>query len=264
MTQKGSRPPLDLLRIQDGSAPLWHDVRVLETTQSTNADAAAFAREGAPEGTVVVAEHQTGGRGRLDRAWNVPSHAAITASLILRPEQVPPARWPWLSIMAGLAVAEALTHHGVKAVLKWPNDVLVRDRKIAGILLERVDTDDGPAAVIGIGINVHQSREEIPVPTGTSVALEVPGVPSRDAILVDVLDTFAGHYNDWIASDGDPYDLRKQYILRCATLGQKVRVSLPDGSHKEGKATGVDEHARLVVDGEAFSVGDVVHVRKRP
>ena len=120
---------------------------------------------GAGEGLVVVAEHQTAGRGRLDRTWETPARAALTFSVLLRPGS-PPADWPWLPLLTGYAVARALREAGVPTpALKWPNDVLVDDRKVAGILVERVETPTGPAAVVGIGLNVAPTAEELPVAT---------------------------------------------------------------------------------------------------
>ena len=156
------RPPVDNPLDPGRLASLG--VEVLPHTPSTNAVLAERAREGAPEGLVVATEHQTAGRGRLDRTWETPAGSALTFSTLLRPE-VPPATWPWLPLLTGYAVAKALAGAGFGAVLKWPNDVLIGDRKVAGILVERVETPGGPAAVVGIGLNVLLAAEELPVPT---------------------------------------------------------------------------------------------------
>ena len=155
------RPPLDLARL--GALGRRVQLEVLDTTASTNAVASARARDGAPHGLVVVAEHQTAGRGRLDRAWETPARSSLTFSVVLRP-QVPAPEWPWLPLLAGHALVTALREIEVPAGLKWPNDVLIGERKVAGILLERVETGDGPAAVLGIGLNVSTTAEELPVP----------------------------------------------------------------------------------------------------
>jgi len=174
-------------------------VEVLPETPSTNAVLAQRAREGAPEGLVIATEHQTAGRGRLDRTWETPPHAALTFSALLRPPaaQVPPQRWPWLPLLAGLAVTSALREEGYAAAVKWPNDVLVgdpageglRDGKVAGILLERVTTADGrPLAVIGIGINVAQTAFPPPIQDiATSLSLLSARDIGRERLLAAVL-----------------------------------------------------------------------------
>ena len=122
----------------------------------------------------MLAEHQTAGRGRLDRSWVTPPRSALTFSVLLRPT-VPAAAWPWLPLLTGHAVSTALRTAGFDASVKWPNDVLLpvdgEDRKVAGILVERVETPTGPAAVVGIGINVGMTADELPVPEATSLAL---------------------------------------------------------------------------------------------
>ena len=146
---------------------------ILETasTRSTNADVAQAARDGAPEGTVHVTEDQTGGRGRLDREWVAPKGSGLAASVLLRPTSVPLHRWGWLPLLTGVAVADAVADLGIRAKLKWPNDVEVDGRKLAGILVEAVSTPDGMAAVVGVGLNVAMTAEQLPVPHATSLAL---------------------------------------------------------------------------------------------
>ena len=144
---------------------MWADLRLAERTESTNADVVAAARAGAPQGLVVIAEEQTGGRGRLDREWSAPVRSSLLVSVLLRPTPEP-VTWPLLSLIAGLAVVESIVAVGkVAASLKWPNDVLVDDRKLAGLLAERVDD----AVVIGFGVNVSMTTDELPVPDRKSV-----------------------------------------------------------------------------------------------
>lgn len=240
------------------------DVEVLETATSTNAVAAERARAGAPEGLVVVAEHQTAGRGRLDRTWETPPRSSLTFSLVLRPE-VPAADWPWLPLLTGHVVAKALRSLGYDAGVKWPNDVLIGERKIAGILLERVETPSGPAAVVGIGLNVSLTAEELPVPTATSLAIESDSEPDRTGVLVALLEALVEAYDAWQAGGADARDhLATSYAAACVTVGRDVRVELPDGQLL-GRAVGVDRQGRLVVAGQegqtAVGAGDVVHVR---
>jgi len=250
----GSRPPLDESRLT--SAP-W-PVEVLAEAGSTNALLADRARNGA-EPQVLVTEHQTAGRGRLDRTWETPDRAALTFSLLLRPT-LEAHRWPWLPLYAGLAVADALPPGLVD--LKWPNDVLVDDRKLAGILVERVDTPAGAAAIVGIGLNVSTTRDELPVDAATSLDLEGVSLDRTD-LLRDLLGSLRRQYDAWLAA-GDEW-LRGRYTERCATIGREVRVALPGDVALTGRATGIDGSGRLLVEsagGEvAVGAGDVVHVR---
>jgi BirA family biotin operon repressor/biotin-[acetyl-CoA-carboxylase] ligase len=259
------RPPLDagaLRAALRSRGSFWTDVVVTSTTGSTNADVVAAARAGAPEGTVHTTDVQTSGRGRLDRRWESPAGAGITVSVLLRPDGVPAARWVWLPLLVGLAVDATAHEVGVASGLKWPNDVLVDGRKLAGILLERVETPTGPAAVVGVGLNVTLRRTELPVETATSLALEGATETDRAVVLRVLLRNLEALYRAWHASGGDPErGIRESYERRCVTLGTPVRVSMPDGSTLEGQATGIDDLGRLLVDGVAVSAGDITHVR---
>lgn len=240
--------------------------RVEDAAASTNAVVAEEARAGAPEGTVLVVEHQSAGRGRLDRVWQTPRGTALTFSVLLRPP-VAPRGWPWLPLLTGLAVTDGLA--GLlgpgAAGLKWPNDVLVAERKICGILVERVETPAGPAAVVGAGLNTGLSRAALPFPGATSVGRETGVEPDRTALLADLLRALGRRYAAWCAGGGSPDRLHDDYARACVTLGRAVRVEMPSGVPLTGTATAVDEAGRLVVaEGAAVSAvgaGDVVHVR---
>ncbi|MGZ4426834.1 MAG: biotin--[acetyl-CoA-carboxylase] ligase [Nocardioidaceae bacterium] len=259
------RPPLDSSALAV-LAPGWR-VEVLDASPSTNAAVADRARRGEDEGLVVAAEHQTAGRGRLDRVWVTPARAALTFSVLLRPGAVPAARWPWLPLLAGVAAVEGVRRAaGVDAVLKWPNDVLVGDGKLAGILVERVESAGALAAVVGIGLNVSSTRAELPVETATSLALEGATSLDRTALLAAILAALRDEYDVWRVARGDPAgSLRPSYTRLCATVGQQVRVALPGGGQLTGEATGVDDGGRLEVatpDGpRVLGAGDVVHLR---
>lgn len=256
-----SRPPLDVERIRD-SLGASYDVQVVQAAPSTNALVAARARSGAAAGLVVVAEHQTAGRGRLDRTWETPSRAALTVSVLLRPD-LGPVDWPWLPLLTGVAVARALGELGVDAALKWPNDVLVADRKVAGLLAERVDTAAGPAAVLGIGLNVTTTRAELPVDSATSLALEGSSV-DRTVLMVKILTSLRREYDEWRGPVGQP-GLLAAYSALCTTLSRTVRVDLPSGEAVTGVAVGIAAGGGLVVGTGRNTVtvgaGDVVHVR---
>jgi BirA family biotin operon repressor/biotin-[acetyl-CoA-carboxylase] ligase len=255
-----NRPPLDPTAL---AAAGWR-VDVLPESPSTNADVALRARAGEPAGLVVATEHQTAGRGRLDRVWVTPARAALTFSLLVRPEAVPVARWPWLPLLTGLAVVDGVRRAtGVDARLKWPNDVLVADHKVAGVLVERVEGPAGAAAVVGVGLNVSSTREELPVDTATSLELSGSGPVDRSALLVAVLTAFSTRYDGWVRAAGQ--GLRPSYVSACSTLGRQVRVELPTGEPLHGRAVDVDDDGRLLVDDgsrvHTLGAGDVVHVR---
>ncbi|MCW2873719.1 biotin--[acetyl-CoA-carboxylase] ligase [Actinacidiphila oryziradicis] len=267
------RPPLNAPALRrailtpDG---FWTDLEVVETTGSTNTDLAARAKEGAPEGAVLVAEEQSAGRGRLNRRWSAPSRSGLFFSVLLRPSAVPVERWGWLPLLAGVATATALSRSaGVDTALKWPNDLLVtidgEERKTGGILAERVGED---AIVIGIGVNISLRDDELPVPAAASLALAGAKITDRDPILRAILRSLADWYAEWVAAGGDPALCRLQqtYAAGCATLGRAVRVELPGGREVDGTAVAVDGDGRLVIATEgggeqAVGAGDVVHVR---
>ena len=206
---------------------------------------------------MVVADHQTAGRGRLGRTWVTPAGAALTFSVVLAPD-LADEWWPLLPLVAGYAVAQA-----VGGSLKWPNDVLLGDEKVCGILVERLAASGGagPMAVVGIGVNVDQTAAELPVPTATSLALAGKR-RDRTELLGDVLAHIGAGLADAARS---PREWVGHYRDLCATVGSDVRVDLPGGEVLEGRATDVDDHGRLVVESPGgttrVAAGDVVHVR---
>lgn len=243
------RPPLRARPLARALAPDGWRLEVLASTGSTSAVAAARARDGEPAGLVVVAEAQTAGRGRLDRVWTSPPRAGLTLSVLLRPEGGPT---PWLPLLAGLAVATALRERAeVEAVLKWPNDVLVGGRKVCGVLVE---VPVAGAAVVGIGLNVTTRQDELPHAGASSLALCGAATTDRGVLLKAVLRAVT-------ASLADVDAARTAYRGRCVSIGASVRVELPGDRSVTGTATAVDDDGRLVVDGRAYSVGDVVHLR---
>ncbi len=266
------RRPLDVEDLTDAlvrAGGLWRELVVVPQTTSTNAHVAEAAHRGAAEGLVVAAEYQSRGRGRLDRGWHSPPGAGLTFSVLLRPLGVPANRWTWLPLLAGVAVAEATTRvAGVEVGLKWPNDVLVGGRKLAGVLLERVGASSGPAAVVGVGLNVTTTAEELVEPSATSLLLEGATAYDRATVLRGVLSTLEGWYLRWRSAGGDTdaSGLRAAYESRSVTLGREVRVELPGRTRLTGTAKAVDDLGRLVVRDStgrdtAVAAGDVIHLR---
>jgi biotin-[acetyl-CoA-carboxylase] ligase BirA-like protein len=242
---------------------LWRDVRVVAETGSTNQDLLAAAAAGDPEGLVLAAEWQRNGRGRQGRRWESAPGTALTFSVLLRPVSVRPADRGWLPLLAGLAVVTALRRDAaVGARLKWPNDVLAGDAKLAGILAEQA----AGAVVVGIGINVTAGRADLPVPGATSLVLERAALTDRERLLTAVLRELERGYRHWLAGGAaGRAELRRAYLSACATVGRPVRVSLPGGRVLAGTARDVDDAGRLVVEGGAglvaVSAGDITHVR---
>jgi BirA family transcriptional regulator, biotin operon repressor / biotin---[acetyl-CoA-carboxylase] ligase len=265
------RPALDGPALSDAltrDSSLWRSLEVVPEIGSTNAELIARAAAdpeggGAPEGTVLVAEHQVTGRGRLDRSWTSPPRAGITVSFLLRPD-VPAARKGWLPLLTGVALAEAVAEGtGVLPSLKWPNDLLAADgRKLAGILAETT----GKAVVVGVGLNVSTTPGELP-DTGTSLARVLGTTVDRAPVLLAFLRAFERRYRRWTEVLGDPVSsgLAQDYLAWSSTVGTEVAVGLPDGSTLEGTAQAVDWDGRLVVATAQGTVelasGDVQHVR---
>ena len=261
-----SRAPLDgpaLATALTGGSALWRSLEVVPEIGSTNAALLAAAAEDAPDGTVLVAEHQVTGRGRLDRVWTSPPGAGLTVSFLLRPD-VPAARRGWLPLLTGVALAEAVGEvPGVRSSLKWPNDLLAPGgAKLAGILAEV----GGGAVVVGVGLNVSTRADELP-DTGTSLSLVAGRPVDRAAVLLQFLRTFERRYLAWAQTLGDPVasGLARDYLAWCSTVGAEVVVALPDGSSLEGVAESVDWDGRLVVRTVRGTVelasGDVRHLR---
>lgn len=254
----------------------WARLDVVDATGSTNADLAAAAAAGAPDRSVLVAHHQTAGRGRRSRTWESGPAEGLTFSLLLRPTQVPAEHWGWAPLLAGLALVVALEDYRapasvatLEAALKWPNDLLLGpdQRKGAGILSEVVPGGEaGNALVVGIGLNV--STPEAELPEGGTSLLAQSVRRTRPDVLGDVLAVFASLEDDWRAARGDAArsGLLSGYRSRCATLGREVRVLLPGDRELLGVAEDVDDDGRLVVrepggGTTTVAAGDVVHVR---
>lgn len=249
---------------------------VVTVTGSTNTDLVAVANSGGADRTVLIAEEQQAGRGRMQRSWVSPRYYGLHVSILLRPVAAAQSALSWLPLAAGIALTETVRDHAdLRASLKWPNDLLLGSdpaRKAAGILAEGVSTLDGMAVVLGIGVNVHHERESLPAGAGglpaTSLAAEGAEV-DREELVAQLLASFAATERQWrahaVSSEGDN-PLRVRYQGLCSTLGQRVRIELGGGRFLHGTAKEIDEQGRLVVrDGDgartAISAGDVVHLR---
>ncbi|MEU1985349.1 biotin--[acetyl-CoA-carboxylase] ligase [Nocardia sp. NPDC019395] len=261
------RPPLDTERLRRAltetpELAFFTGIDVVESTGSTNADLLARAADPELDRVVLLAEAQEQGRGRLARSWTSPPRAQISLSLLVRTDGVDPEMLGWLPLLTGTAVVDALrSTTGVPAALKWPNDVLIEGRKIAGILAEVAAGDPRPAVVMGVGMNVSLTADELPVPHATSLTLCDVTDPDRTALVLEILKEFAYRYTAWRDSGWDTTDLATAYRERCATLGAPVRAELPGGGLLTGIARDIDSAGRLLIGEEAVSAGDITHLR---
>ena len=265
MTDHYVRTALNLARLETCLAAAgWPGPipTILDTTESTNADVARLAASGAAEGACIVAEHQSAGRGRQSRDWVSPPNAGLWMSVLVRPHDMPREAWTWLPLIAGLAAAQAVEQvSGVQAQVKWPNDLVVVEgmgtpRKLAGVLSEAVGDN---AVVIGIGINVTLTRDELPIATGTSIALE-GGSIDRELLLAAVLTNLAARLAQWRARD---HAVITDYRAACVTIGREVEATLPGDEIVRGVVVDVDDEGHLLVDDGTDTViitaGDVIH-----
>lgn len=249
-------------------------LHVLQETTSTNHEATKLAQQGAPDGTVLVAETQTAGKGRLGRSWYSPPGDNLYCSVILR-NQPADNLTGWLSViplLSAVAVARAVQRVAdLKPSLKWPNDILAGDRKLGGLLCE--SSLSGPSTtfvVVGIGLNVNGSREGFPEDIrdlATSIAAETGCPCDRASLLASILLELE-LYSEALPTR-PPDTFLSEYARLCSTLGRRVRVSLSEGETIEGLADSIapDGSLRIVRDpasgGGMIEVraGDVIHLR---
>ncbi|BDE60375.1 biotin--[acetyl-CoA-carboxylase] ligase [Rhodococcus hoagii] len=270
-----NRPPLDagvlrraLVRDAGGDPDaFWSRVDVVTETGSTNADLLAAPRDADYPRSVLIAEHQTGGRGRHARPWVSAPRALVTVSAVLDMPGMDLADIGWLPLLAGVAVVDVLRGTaGVDAELKWPNDVLIGGRKVVGILAEVAATAPVPTVVVGIGLNVSLTEDELPVPTATSLLLEDAEVTDRTVLVRAILRELARRHREWEAAGWKVDALAAAYKERCGTLGRRVRAELPGDRELIGTATDVDVEGRIVIEADgkspvAVSAGDITHLR---
>jgi len=250
----------------------WQMVDVHASLDSTNLEALRAPRPW----RVVVADHQSAGRGRMSRRWQAPAGASIAVSCVVPAPVERTADWGWLPLLAGMAMRQALADVAdVAGRLKWPNDVLVQEGtvgpadhgspwlKISGILCQMVP--DG-LVIIGAGANIDQTRSELPVETATSLALCGAVNVRREDVIVRYLGVLADLHQAWSGGGAGLGALRAAYRSSCLTIELDVDVHQPGGIVAHGTATGVDDRGRLVVASggsrTAHAAGDVTHVRR--
>lgn len=240
------------------------------STGSTNTDLIGHAMTGAadwPDFSALVTGEQTAGRGRSGREWLAPAGSSLFVSVLLRPRAVSPSQYSWLPLIAGLSMANAISGFAgsTRARVKWPNDVLIGDKKVCGVLSELLPDLSG--VVVGAGVNVFQSADQLPVDTATSLAIEGIHVESLDALLEQFLKNLKRNYEEFVALAGElgGSELHAAINATCSSVGRQVRVVLPADQEFIGTATEVDSLGRLVVTNDSetrsVSVGDIVHLR---
>lgn len=234
-----------------GTRQLGHQIyRYLETTASTNTDARSLGAAGAPHGSLVVAETQTAGRGRHDRLWLSPPGLGIYATLLLRPANLTPEQTPLLTLLAAVAATEAIarTIHELSPSIKWPNDILIEGRKVAGILAEMADgAAASPCVLLGIGINVNTPLDRLPerpLYPATSLALEAGHTVSRAALLAAWLQ----RVEHWLGrlENGETEALLEQWNIGAGMTGRRVSVTQQTGV-LQGTVSGIDTDGALLL-----------------
>lgn len=246
----------------------WAGFVCLGTVDSTNGTAMEMAEGGAPHGTVVVADGQTLGRGRMGRRWHSPPGRNVYVSIVLRPA-LPVAHAPRLSLVAGIALADAVEETGVPGSLKWPNDLYLGDRKAGGILAEMAsEADRVRHVVIGVGINVNLGEDEIPGELrgkATSLRIRAGRTFPRGEVLARFLDAFGSRYGDFVAG-GFPA-VREGWVRRDFLAGRTVLLR-SGGREERGVAVGVDAEGALLFRkggiGECVAVhsGEIVEFQR--
>ena len=229
-------------------------VSVFQSVTSTQTE--LIGKENLQHGDVYVTEYQSAGRGRLDRTFEATKSSALLFSLYLEPKRSK-LEWSAIPLLAGLSLVNALKQLDEKIItnLKWPNDLLIGDKKLAGILVEAKDH----GVVVGIGLNVDMSREDLPISTATSLTLENFAQLNRNVILPEILKNFALTIGLWESGSSIAIE---QYRQVSSTLGKEVEVHLPSGEILNSRAMGISEMGELqLASGARVNVGDVIHLR---
>jgi BirA family biotin operon repressor/biotin-[acetyl-CoA-carboxylase] ligase len=246
-----------------GTRVIGRHVEYHQSLSSTMDNAESRAREGAPEGTIIIAEGQSHGRGRMRRLWESPRYKGIYCSLILRPDMAP-AQVPLLTLMSGVSVCEAVKDVCmVEARLKWPNDIMIADKKAGGILTEmNAETDVTRFVVVGIGLNVTTPLSQLPA-GAVSLAIACAHPISRLALLQQILRRLEQNYQ--CLRQGARAQILERWREHALTLGRRVKVA-GHGAHLEGTAVDVDEDGALLVRTDAgivrrLTAGDILHCR---
>lgn len=243
--------------LQAELSPYWR-VSVVDITGSTQSDLAESIRmNSAKDGDVLIANYQSAGKGRLDREFIAAPSSALLFSLykkVARPRE----EWNFLALLTALSITEALRDldHTNDFKVKWPNDVLVKEKKIAGLLCQAVE--DG--VIVGIGLNVSMQFEELPVESATSLLLENSAELDRNIIVKNILQNFQGKYALWNLHGSSQFI--SDYEKVCSSLNRQIQITTPNLESKQAMATGVTQLGELILeDGSHVNSADIVHLR---
>ena len=240
---------LDQTSITSALTKGYWSVKVVESIESTQT---ALKISSPHHGDVIVADYQSAGRGRLDRTFESTKGTGLLFSAFVKPQR-DQSEWGFIPLLVGLSVAEVL---GIEFFTKWPNDILSDLGKVGGVLCE-VHKD---GIVIGVGINVSMTAEQLPVPTASSILLTTGTSPDRNQLLPAILKEIAFNLSEWEGADSME-DLIDDYLDSSATMGKQVSAQLPDGTSVVGRATGISGNGELLLDtGAVISVGDILHL----
>jgi BirA family biotin operon repressor/biotin-[acetyl-CoA-carboxylase] ligase len=248
------RAPLNKSIIDANISQYWR-VSVVDLTASTQSDLAELVNASvAKSGELIVADFQSAGRGRLDRSFEAPPESALLFSFFLKPKRVR-SDWSFISFLTAIAMHEVISKDMTdKVSLKWPNDILIDDKKVAGLLAQQI----GDGVIVGIGLNVAMDTDELPVPTATSLALSGSNNLDRNLLLSAFLNRFENIFKDWDSGT----EFLEKYRQVSSTLGRQVRVEVLGRDSIEGKAAAITAQGALILsDGTEVNVGDVVHLR---
>ena len=222
---------------------------IFDELASTNAFAMEKAKNQALSGTVILADRQTAGRGRLDRSWFSPGKSNIYGSLLFVHE-TPIQYLGWVPLMAGVAIAQAIEQQAsIRIDLKWPNDLVIGGRKLGGILCDSFrNPKHHSCVVIGFGINVNLSQPEFPIElqtSATSLKIHCHGAVDREELIMKVITSLEKNW-ETLKANGPLYYL-EEYTHWCVTIGQPIQILFPDGSQLQGLAHSIGEHGQLRV-----------------
>lgn len=255
MGSQAPRAPLDQAVIESKISQYWR-VSVVELTGSTQIDMAArISSNSARPGDVIVAEYQSAGRGRLGRTFSAPATSALLFSLYIEPNR-PQSEWGFLTLLCGLSVATALRSQDprVEVRVKWPNDLIIAELKVGGLIAQA----HGGGVIIGVGINVGLGSDELPVEHATSLSIHHHAVLDRNVLLGSILSQLESSLARW--ENGE--DLSDEYRALSSTIGNHVKVEFPGGAIEESQALDILPTGELLLrSGTRVSVGDVIHLR---
>ena len=250
------------------SAGLASSFEFVPETGSTNTDLIAKSAQ-LSDFSVKVAGFQNAGRGRSGRQWLAPAGSSLFVSVLLKPQNVPASKFSWLPLLAGLAMNRAVSDliAPARSSLKWPNDVLVGEQKISGVLSELLPDLSG--VVIGAGLNVSQEQGDLPIESATSLRLQGAHTLEHDQVLARYLGHLKDLYQRFVANQGDAVasGLRFSVIEECGTINRRVKAIMPGDTEVLGEAVGIDDSGRVILlrkdSGQVFPVaaGDIVHLR---